>query len=85
MKSITIFDLLGLVDRWSKEESFPIVKVEYKNTIVEGKVSIGRYLVPDYISKVSPTEINVGGEEVSLRSIKSIEIEGTRYIVDESN
>lgn len=84
MKRICICDLLGLVDKWAKEDSFPIVKVEYRNTFVEGQVSIERYLVPEHISGASPTEINVGGEEVPLRSIKSIEIEGTCYVIEEN-
>ena len=84
-KKISICDLLGFVGRWLEEDIFPITKVEYKDSVVEGQVSIKRTLIPDYIIEALPTEINVGEEEISLRSIKSIEMEGTRYVIKENN
>lgn len=84
-EALPFCDLLGFVGKWLEEKSFPMAKVEYKGTIVEGQVSIERFIVPNYIPKALPTEINVNGEEISLRSIKAIEMEGTRYVIKENN
>lgn len=82
---ITLCELFGFVGKWLEEKSFPIAKVGYKDTIVEGQVSIKRISAPSFIFKALPTEIDVGGKEIPLDRIKSIEMDGTRYIINENN
>lgn len=82
-KNISLLELFGKIDEWTKDKSFPMAKVAYKDTSVKGQISIKTGLIPDYMDKAFPTEIIVAGEEISLRSVKALEIDNTRYIIRE--
>ncbi len=85
-KRISICDLCGMVDEWANKGTAPTAKVKTKDSkVVEGQILVGKN-APEWVRKARPTEIWINGEcEISLTSIKSLEIDDVLYVVKDNN
>lgn len=85
VETISLLDLFGKIDEWADKNSAPVVKVRTKSSVIEGQVLIGEN-APHWAKNARPTEIWIKAEcEIPLTSIQSLDIDDTRYIIEENN